>query len=63
MEQTKKVELKFCECCGGLWLRREGTEQIYCRDCVPIMKQMAEPRKRTVVSEGLPVLSGGAFCA
>jgi hypothetical protein len=26
-------ELKYCERCGGLWLRPTGGGQIYCRAC------------------------------
>jgi hypothetical protein len=28
-----KFELKYCERCGGLWLRPAGGEQIYCTGC------------------------------
>lgn len=28
-----KLELKYCENCGGLWIRREGDHGIYCRTC------------------------------
>jgi Zn-finger nucleic acid-binding protein len=27
------VELKYCERCGGLWLRRPGQELVYCERC------------------------------
>jgi Zn-finger nucleic acid-binding protein len=27
------LELKYCERCGGLWLRPSGSEQIYCTTC------------------------------
>jgi Zn-finger nucleic acid-binding protein len=27
------VELKYCERCGGLWLRRQGTADVYCGGC------------------------------
>jgi Zn-finger nucleic acid-binding protein len=27
------LELKYCERCGGLWLRREGSEEILCASC------------------------------
>ena len=27
------VELKYCERCGGLWLRRPGQEIVYCERC------------------------------
>jgi hypothetical protein len=28
-----QVELKYCERCGGLWLRPAGGGQIYCAAC------------------------------
>jgi hypothetical protein len=28
-----KLELKYCERCGSLWLRPVGGGQIYCRAC------------------------------
>ncbi len=33
------LELKYCERCGGLWLRPAGGGQIYCASCA---KQIAE---------------------
>jgi hypothetical protein len=27
------VELKYCERCGGLWLRRPGQDVVYCERC------------------------------
>ena len=27
------VELKYCERCGGLWLRRQGEEAVMCGPC------------------------------
>ena len=27
------VELKYCERCGGLWLRRPGQDLVYCARC------------------------------
>lgn len=32
-----EVELKYCERCGGLWLRPVGGRQIYCPPCIPKM--------------------------
>ncbi len=29
-----KLELKYCECCGGLWLRLEGEDEGRCDTCV-----------------------------
>lgn len=28
-----EMELKYCERCGGLWIRRKGQEQVYCASC------------------------------
>lgn len=28
-----KLELKYCERCGGLWLRPQDSEAIYCARC------------------------------
>lgn len=28
-----QLELKYCERCGGLWLRPKGSELIFCGDC------------------------------
>ena len=28
-----KLELKYCEHCGGLWLRRRGDRLLYCQGC------------------------------
>lgn len=29
-----QLELKYCERCGGLWLRPKGSELIFCPPCV-----------------------------
>jgi Zn-finger nucleic acid-binding protein len=42
-----QFELKYCERCGGLWLRRAGAEQVYCSRCEPEMAELpAVVRKR-----------------
>jgi Zn-finger nucleic acid-binding protein len=28
-----RVELKYCERCGGLWLRPRGADGVYCAGC------------------------------
>jgi hypothetical protein len=28
-----RLELKYCERCGGLWLRRRNTGGVYCAGC------------------------------
>lgn len=39
---TKRLslELKYCERCGGLWLRPVGGEQIYCAACGRAMAEL-----------------------
>ncbi len=27
------MELKYCERCGGLWLRQRGEEEVFCSPC------------------------------
>lgn len=51
-----EMELKYCERCGGLGLRVQGSEQAYCEVCAPIMSEHAISRKRR--SPRLPVGSG-----
>ena len=31
--QETQVELKYCERCGGLWLRPQGADRVYCASC------------------------------
>lgn len=45
-----QVELKYCERCGGLWLRSAGTDGVYCAGCRVCLEAMpkqleALPRK------------------
>ena len=32
-QEELAVELKYCERCGGLWLRRPGQDVVYCDRC------------------------------
>jgi len=32
-EEAIQLDLKYCERCGGLWLRRKGTNGVYCAGC------------------------------
>ena len=45
-EVFEQLELKYCERCGGLWLRNQGEEEVYCPGCVPKMAEFPEPRRR-----------------
>lgn len=37
------LELKYCERCGGLWLRPVGGGQIYCATCGREMAELPPP--------------------
>jgi Zn-finger nucleic acid-binding protein len=49
-EQEIHVELKYCERCGGLWLRPQGTDGVYCSGCRSCLAAMPDrrlaPRRR-----------------
>jgi len=38
-----QVELKYCERCGGLWLRPRGTEGVHCATCRARLAAMPDP--------------------
>lgn len=40
------LELKYCERCGGLWLRPEDTDEVYCGSCSVQMSAFAVAVKR-----------------
>ncbi len=46
------MELKYCERCGGLWLRECGAGVVYCDNCLPELADLPIPKKRRLV---LPV--------
>jgi Zn-finger nucleic acid-binding protein len=41
--QEIKVELKYCERCGGLWLRPRGADGVYCASCRLRLEAMPDP--------------------
>jgi uncharacterized Zn finger protein (UPF0148 family) len=41
--QEIQVELKYCERCGGLWLRPQGTDGVYCASCRVRLAAMPNP--------------------
>lgn len=47
MKTTTSVELKYCERCGGLWLREAGSAQVYCARCLPLLDDWPAPSRRT----------------
>jgi len=46
-EQQKVIclELKYCERCGGLWLRPAASPDVNCPRCVIAMQPMAPPTR------------------
>lgn len=44
-----QVELKYCERCGGLWLRRCGVRLVYCADCIPKIADLPAPSRRLLL--------------
>jgi hypothetical protein len=40
------VELKYCERCGGIWLRTKGADGAYCSGC----RVLLEARRRPLVT-------------
>lgn len=46
---TKEVamELKYCERCGGLWLRRSGQDVVHCGRCRAQIVALLQPRRRS----------------
>jgi hypothetical protein len=47
------LELKYCERCGGLWLRPVGGGQIYCATCARGMAELP-PAWHEAESEEMP---------
>lgn len=40
------MELKYCEHCGGLWVRERGGGIVYCERCQAKVADLPAPRKR-----------------
>ncbi len=55
-----QFELKYCERCGGLWLRPVGGGQIYCAACGRAMGELPSP-SRARMSKGLQWGEDGGF--
>jgi uncharacterized Zn finger protein (UPF0148 family) len=41
-----RLELKYCERCGGLWVRTRGTGEVYCPACAAEMLNLPAGRRR-----------------
>jgi hypothetical protein len=51
-ERMIRLELKYCECCGGLLLRKAGGEIVYCRSCAKKMNELPSV-DRALPAEGV----------
>ncbi len=45
-ENELRVELKYCERCGALWLREPSTGLVYCEHCRPRMDELPALKKQ-----------------
>jgi ribosomal protein S27AE len=62
-EMYLKIELKYCERCGGLFFRRHGSDLVYCVTCGPEVAQIARGRKKRPACVRWSDLRGGVACA
>lgn len=56
-----QMELKYCERCGGLWLRPRGSELIYCPPCSVVLAGVGQGR-RFLEHRGAPRARNNASC-
>lgn len=52
--QYLRLELKYCEGCGGLWFRPTGSPTTYCLACDRRLAEMA-PARRPVMTQRRPM--------
>jgi hypothetical protein len=45
-DEAVRVELKYCEHCGGLWVRQRGAGEVYCDTCQPKIADLPVPKKQ-----------------
>jgi hypothetical protein len=58
-ENEVRVELKYCERCGGLWVRERGTGDVYCGKCQGKVAELPIPKKkpgRIILPVGTPTV-------
>ena len=44
--EAVRMELKYCEHCGGLWLRECGAGVVYCGNCRTKVADLPVPKKK-----------------
>jgi len=45
VEETRRMELKYCEHCGGLWYRESGVEEVFCKKCKELVAELPPPKR------------------
>jgi hypothetical protein len=45
-KESVRVELKYCERCGSLWLRECGAGVVYCGSCQREVAELPVPKKK-----------------
>jgi ribosomal protein L37AE/L43A len=45
-KEIVRVELKYCERCGSLWVRECGAGVVYCGNCQPRIADLPIPKKK-----------------
>ncbi len=53
-----RFHLKYCERCGGLWLRPDGADDAYCPACARCMAELPRRLLRNQHQAKLPRLAG-----
>jgi DNA-directed RNA polymerase subunit RPC12/RpoP len=53
-QEEVAMELKYCERCGGLWLRPQGGDGVYCPGCYLRMAALPRPTMRPRPGPRLP---------
>jgi len=48
------VELKYCEHCGGLWVRERGAGVVYCGNCRDKVDDLPVPKRKPAGRVTLP---------
>jgi len=41
-----RLELKYCEHCGGLWVRERGAGAVYCEKCRAKVADLPPPKRK-----------------
>jgi len=49
--QLIRVELKYCEACGALRLRRQGSGTPYCGPCAKVMAELSRTTRKNPAEE------------